>query len=60
MRRAIALEIRLAYYDRIMKTLPESYQDPAAGAVPAQAPGPNFEYEDSGTPPHTSWMERRG
>jgi nuclear cap-binding protein subunit 1 len=45
-RRAVELEVRLAYYDRITKTLPEVYCDPALAAIPAQAPGPSFEYED--------------
>jgi hypothetical protein len=26
--------------------LPEVYCDPALAAIPAQAPGPSFEYED--------------
>ena len=45
-RRAIELEIRLAYFDRIQKTLPEPYQSPDAEALPDQAPGPDYEYED--------------
>lgn len=44
-RRAIELEVRLSYHDRILKTLPELMQtDPNVIAV--QPPGPNFEYED--------------
>lgn len=49
MRRAIDLEIRLAYYDRIIKTLPEQMQAPEANTIADQAPGPEFEYDDSGT-----------
>ncbi|KAI0260487.1 MIF4G like-domain-containing protein [Gloeopeniophorella convolvens] len=48
--RALELEIRLSYYDRILKTLPEPFQDPAAGAMPDQAPGPTYDYEDSTAP----------
>lgn len=45
-RRAIELEIRLAYFDRIQKSLPEAYQAPEAEALPDQAPGPEFDYDD--------------
>lgn len=48
MRRALEFEIRLSYYDRISKTLPEVMQAPDAHALPEQAPTPNFEYEDPG------------
>ncbi|KAF5357711.1 hypothetical protein D9758_007514 [Tetrapyrgos nigripes] len=51
-RRAIGLEIRLSYYDRVLKTLPEAMQDPEAHVVPEQAPGPNFEYDDPAKPHH--------
>ena len=44
--RALELEIRLSYYDRILKTLPQPFQEPSAGAMPDQAPGPTYEYED--------------
>jgi len=46
MRRAVEFEIRLAYHDRIMKTLPESMQAPDGYVIAEQAPGPAFEYED--------------
>ncbi|KAA1465941.1 hypothetical protein DENSPDRAFT_830650 [Dentipellis sp. KUC8613] len=49
-RRALELEIRLAYYDRILKTLPEPFQDPAAQAMADQAPGPDYEYDDPNVP----------
>jgi nuclear cap-binding protein subunit 1 len=49
MRRVVDFEIRLSYYDRIVKTLPGPMADPAAGVLPAQAPGPSFAYEDSST-----------
>lgn len=48
MRKAVEYEIRLAYYDRIARTLPEDLQDPEAQIVPDQAPGPDYEYEDPG------------
>jgi nuclear cap-binding protein subunit 1 len=48
MRRAVDYEIRLSYYDRIVKTLPEPMQDPDAGLIPSEAPGPDFEYDDPG------------
>jgi nuclear cap-binding protein subunit 1 len=47
MRRALELEIRLSYYDRIMKTLPEQMQTPDAQVMPAEVPGYDFEYEAS-------------
>ena len=48
MRKAVEYEIRLAYYDRIARTLPEDLQDPGAQILPDQAPGPDYEYDDSG------------
>jgi len=48
MRRAIEFEIRLAYHDRILKTLPESMQVQNAYVISEQAPGPAYEYEDPG------------
>ena len=44
-RRAIELEMRLSYHDRILKTLPEPMQIDL-NVIAAQSPGPNFEYED--------------
>lgn len=46
MRRAIEFEVRLAYHDRILKTLPESMQLEDAHVIAVQAPGPAYEYED--------------
>jgi nuclear cap-binding protein subunit 1 len=45
-RRAVELEIRLAYHERIYKTLPSEMQDPEAYVISEQAPGAAFEYED--------------
>ena len=48
MRKAVEYEIRLAYYDRIARTLPEDLQNPEGLVVPDQAPGPDYEYDDPG------------
>lgn len=48
MRHAIDYEIRLSYYDRIMKTLPEPMQNPDNRLVPSEGPGPDYEYDDPG------------
>jgi nuclear cap-binding protein subunit 1 len=49
MRKAVEHEIRLAYYDRIARTLPEDLQDPRIQVLPDQAPGPDYEYDDPGS-----------
>ncbi|KAH6896461.1 cap binding protein 80-PB [Coprinopsis sp. MPI-PUGE-AT-0042] len=46
MRRAIEFEIRLAYHERIWKTLPEAMQGADAYVIPETGPSPAFEYED--------------
>ena len=48
MRRAVEFEIRLSYYDRILRIIPEAMAEPAAQVMPDQAPGPEFEYEEPG------------
>ncbi|KAF8760298.1 MIF4G like [Rhizoctonia solani] len=45
MRRVVDYETRLAYYDRIVKTLPGPMVEPDAGVIPGQAPGPVYAYE---------------
>ena len=45
-RRAVEREIRLSYFDRIQKALPEPMQAQDAFILPKQAPGPDFEYDD--------------
>ncbi|KAG8900835.1 hypothetical protein FRB99_005740 [Tulasnella sp. 403] len=45
--RAIELEIRASYYDRIKETLPVEYHDPEATALPEEAPGANYDYSSS-------------
>ncbi|KAG6889020.1 hypothetical protein C0992_006716 [Termitomyces sp. T32_za158] len=52
MRRAVEFEIRLSYYDRILKTLPEPMQSPETLTIAEKAPGPYFEYEDAANPYH--------
>ncbi|KAF8966447.1 MIF4G like-domain-containing protein [Flammula alnicola] len=52
MRRAVEFEIRLAYHDRILKTLPESMQSADAYTISEQAPGPAYEYDDPTNPHH--------
>ncbi|KAG9043672.1 hypothetical protein FS837_009258 [Tulasnella sp. UAMH 9824] len=44
--RAIELEIRAAYFDRIKEVLPIEYHEPEASALPEEAPGPEYEYDD--------------
>ncbi|KZS92618.1 hypothetical protein SISNIDRAFT_412320 [Sistotremastrum niveocremeum HHB9708] len=64
-RRVLDLEIRLAYFDRIMRTLPEPFQSPSAGAMPEQAPGPEYDYGDPNHPHHSlareilNWFQGR-
>jgi len=45
-RRVVEFEIRLAYHERIFKTLPPPMQEPDAFVISEQAPVPAFEYED--------------
>ncbi|PSS31995.1 hypothetical protein PHLCEN_2v2237 [Hermanssonia centrifuga] len=52
MQRSVDHEIRLAYHDRILRTLPEPMQAPDALLLPAEAPGPDFEYDDPAKPHH--------
>ncbi|KAJ4471983.1 MIF4G like-domain-containing protein [Lentinula aciculospora] len=52
MRTAVEYEIRLSYYDRIVKSLPEAMHTPEAYVLPKQAPGPDFMYDDSSKPHH--------
>ncbi|OCH85443.1 cap binding protein 80-PB [Obba rivulosa] len=54
MQHAVELEIRLSYYDRILRVLPEEMQAPEAGVMPEEAPGPDFEYDDPAKPYHDS------
>ncbi|PPQ68653.1 hypothetical protein CVT24_005384 [Panaeolus cyanescens] len=54
MRRAVEFEIRLAYHERIMKTLPEPMQSPDAYVISDEAPGPAYDYDDPTNPHHES------
>nr|GAT46157.1 predicted protein [Mycena chlorophos] len=46
MQRAVELEIRLSYHDRILQTLPVEMRTPDSQVISENAPGPDFEYED--------------
>jgi len=48
MRRLVDLEVRLAYHDRILQTLPEAMLDENAGVVSPDAPDPVWVYEQAG------------
>ncbi|KAF8743125.1 MIF4G like, partial [Rhizoctonia solani] len=54
MRRVVDYETRLAYYDRIVKTLPGPMVEPDAGVIPGQAPGPVYAYE---SPDHPHYQD---
>ena len=54
MRRAVEYEIRLSYYDRILRTLPEGMSESGAQVMPETAPGPEFEYEEPGASQSTA------
>jgi hypothetical protein len=45
-RRVVEFEVRLAYHDRILKTLPPQMQEPEACVITESAPSPAYEYED--------------
>ncbi|EJU06060.1 hypothetical protein DACRYDRAFT_60601 [Dacryopinax primogenitus] len=47
MRRAIELEVRLAYFDRIVQALPPPIREPEAGIVPEEAATAQFEFGNS-------------
>ncbi|TFK56212.1 cap binding protein 80-PB [Heliocybe sulcata] len=53
-RRAVEFEIRLAYFERIAKTLPEAFQAEGASVLPEHAPGPDFEYDEPSNPYHNA------
>ena len=48
MRRVVELEVRLAYHDRIMQTLPESMLAEGSGVISAEPPEPVWPYEKEG------------
>jgi nuclear cap-binding protein subunit 1 len=47
--RVLELEVRVSYYDRVKKTLPDAYLD-APGLFPTEAPGPSFAFDEEGGP----------
>ncbi|KAH9894092.1 cap binding protein 80-PB [Cubamyces lactineus] len=54
MRRAVEFEIRLSYHDRILRILPEPMREPDAQVISAEAPGPDYEYDEPTHPHHES------
>lgn len=48
MRRVVDLEVRLAYHDRILQSLPEQMLEEVAGVVSKDAPDPTWVYEQAG------------
>ncbi|KAF5390479.1 hypothetical protein D9757_005267 [Collybiopsis confluens] len=52
MRRAVEYEMRLSYYDRIAKSVPEQMRGLDAHTLPIKPPGPDFIYEDPTQPHH--------
>ncbi|WWC85240.1 uncharacterized protein L201_000102 [Kwoniella dendrophila CBS 6074] len=57
MRRVTELEVRLAYYDRILDTLPEPMQAEGAGVISSQPPEPVWAYEKPDHPLHNEAKE---
>ncbi len=51
MRRTVELEIRLAYHDRIMQTLPETMLAKDAAVISEDPSEPYWPYEKEGKPP---------
>lgn len=48
MRRIVDLEIRLAYHDRILESLPEPMASETDGIITADPPEQNWPYGDKG------------
>ena len=48
MRRLVELEVRLAYYDRIMDSLPPTMLTEAGAVLAPEAPEPAWLYEKEG------------
>ncbi|OCF55167.1 nuclear cap-binding protein subunit 1 [Kwoniella mangroviensis CBS 10435] len=57
MRRVTELEVRLAYYDRILDTLPEPMKAEGAGVISSEPPEPFWPYEKPDHPLHTEAKE---
>ena len=53
MRRVVELEIRLAYHDRIMQTLPDAMLAEDSDVIPAEPPEPVWPYEKDGECSHS-------
>ncbi|KAI0772512.1 cap binding protein 80-PB [Trametes elegans] len=52
MRRAVEFEIRLSYHDRILRILPEAMREAETQVISAEAPGPEYEYDEPTNPHH--------
>jgi nuclear cap-binding protein subunit 1 len=48
MRRVVELEIRLAYHDRIMQTLPDAMLEKGQGVISDQPPEPSWRFSAEG------------
>ncbi|KAK4683566.1 nuclear cap-binding protein subunit 1, partial [Tremellales sp. Uapishka_1] len=57
MRRVVELEIRLAYHDRIMQTLPDEMLTKEANVISADPPEPVWPYEKDAHPLHAEATE---
>ncbi|ORX39663.1 MIF4G like-domain-containing protein [Kockovaella imperatae] len=53
MRRVVELEVRLAYHDRILQTLPEPMTVEGAGVISHDPPDPVWQYEQPENPMHS-------
>ncbi|WRT66889.1 uncharacterized protein IL334_003852 [Kwoniella shivajii] len=60
MRRVTELEVRLAYYDRILDTLPEAMAVEGAGVISSAPPEPIWPYEIEDHPLHSEATEILG
>ncbi|KAH7105316.1 MIF4G like-domain-containing protein [Auriculariales sp. MPI-PUGE-AT-0066] len=52
MQRAVEMQIRLSYYDRVAKALPEQFKESGVGVIPSEQPGATYEYDDPTHPHH--------
>jgi len=54
MRRVVELEVRMAYHDRIMQTLPEAMLAEGVNLISAEPPEPVWPYDKEGQSRSTS------
>ncbi|KAK8870013.1 hypothetical protein IAR55_000583 [Kwoniella newhampshirensis] len=57
MRQLAELEVRLAYHDRILDTLPEAMSADGAGVLSTESPDPVWPYDKEDHPLHTEAVE---